>query len=397
MTPIPKLGENVELGLHDEVAVPVNIRNNQPDELCYTWSEVKLHQLTNSELEKYLGKVDDISNQNRSMKGDNKENVLIQTNDTPSSQPVVSRSGRLLHRTVTKPTYVDAVDILSDDEVQKVDNKRNLSKPSSSASRIAAQKRRTVSPTLGVKPKTGYKCSASLSYSISSSGVSTCCSQHTDNDSDSDATFAGFEPLSKDDQNKLSKLRKLETVEYGLKKRNRIRSYICHEGGCTFIGKAIWELNEHHIKMHQNVVCKVCNKSFKTPSSLQRHSYSHEELKFPCDQCEEAFAFNSELRFHKTVHCTIPTFKCMLKNCGKTYKSENELNKHVLKHSGMVWDCDAKNCTYSTDDRRNLQAHKRKHANTGSFTCEPCMKHFKYFMQLKHHRLKPECKAKRAI
>ena len=85
------------------------------------------------------------------------------------------------------------------------------------------------------------------------------------------------------------------------------------------------------------------------------------DLKFPCDQCKEAFAFCSELKFHKTFHQTIPTFRCMSKNCGKMYKSSNELNKHVLKHSGVVWDCDAKNCEYLTDDRRNLCAHKKKH------------------------------------
>ena len=32
----------------------------------------------------------------------------------------------------------------------------------------------------------------------------------------------------------------------------------------------------------------------------------------------------------------------MSKNCKKVYKSANELNKHVLKHSGMDWDCDEK-------------------------------------------------------
>ena len=179
-----------------------------------------------------------------------------------------------------------------------------------------------------------------------------------------------------------------------MQKRKRVRSYICHVGGCTFVGKSIYELNEHHVKMHQEVVCVKCNKSFKTPSSLQRHSYSHGDLKFPCDQYDKAFPFNSELCFHKTVHHKIPTYKCMSKNCGKMYKSANELNKHVLKHSGMVWDCDAKDCEYSTDDRRNLCAHKRKHLKVRSFKCEPCIKYFKFLMQLKHHRLKPECKAK---
>ena len=145
------------------------------------------------------------------MKGDNEDNISTQTNDIPSLQPSVSRSGRPLHRTMVKPTYMesDAADSSSDDEVLKVDNKRNLSKPSSSGpstSRIAAQKRRMVSPRLGVKPKRVYKWSASPTYSISSSGASTFRSQHSDNDSDSDVTFDGFEPLSQDDQNKLSKL-----------------------------------------------------------------------------------------------------------------------------------------------------------------------------------------------
>ena len=63
----------------------------------------------------------------------------------------------------------------------------------------------------------------------------------------------------------------------------------------------------------------------------------------------------------------------------------------------MVWDCDAKNCDYSTDDRRNLHAHKRKHSKVHSFQCKLCTKYFKYFMQLKQHRMKPECKAKRKI
>ena len=45
----------------------------------------------------------------------------------------------------------------------------------------------------------------------------------------------------------------------------------------------------------------------------------------------------------------------MSHNCNKVYKSANKLNKHVLKHSGMVWDCEEKDCEYSTDDRRNTE------------------------------------------
>ena len=94
------------------------------------------------------------------------------------------------------------------------------------------------------------------------------------------------------------------------------------------------------------------------------------------------FAFNSELCFHKTVHHTIPIFKCMSKKCGKMYKSANELNKHVLKHSGMVWDCDAKNCEYSMDDRRNLNAHKRKHQKSEVLSADRVLNTLKFCFSL---------------
>ena len=62
-----------------------------------------------------------------------------------------------------------------------------------------------------------YKRSDSPTYSITSSGVSECHSDHDEDDSD--ATFEGFEPLTEEDQEKLTKLGKLRTVEYGLKEK----------------------------------------------------------------------------------------------------------------------------------------------------------------------------------
>ena len=349
LTPIPEPGENVEVGCSGEMAVPLN-QCMETDDLCYAVSEVKLYRLTNSELEKHLGKLPNENQPTLHAKGDNKDTALnTNVEQSPqahtSCQPIpctaYSRLGRPLQTTVSRQTYADPEDSDSDVNavVPKADNKTPHSKPGSSgpcASRIAAQNKKTVAPEFGLKASKVYKRSDSPTYSITSSGASECHSDH-DEDTDSDAMFEGFKPLTEEDQEKLTKLGKLRTTEYGLKKRKRIRSYICHKGGCTFVGKSIRELNKHHIKMHKDVVCDVCNRSFKTPSSLKRHSYNHGELKFPCDQCNESFAFQSELNFHKSIH------------------------KHVLKHSGMVWDCDEKDCGYSTDDRRNLRAHKRKH------------------------------------
>ena len=136
----------------------------------------------------------------------------------------------------------------------------------------------------------------------------------------------------------------------------------------------------------------VVIKFFKTPSSMKHHAYCHGELAYVCDECKEGFAFKSELKFHHTVHCKVHSFHCMAKDCEKSYKSSNELNKHAQKHLSVTWDCSV--CDYSTDDRRNLRAHRKKHLKVGSHKCIPCNKNFHYYMQLKRHRAKPECQGK---
>ena len=180
----------------------------------------------------------------------------------------------------------------------------------------------------------------------------------------------------------------LNTVQYGLKHCKRIHTYRCHEENCDFTGKSLCELNEHHFDLHGEVKCTGCDKTFKTPSSMKHHAYCHGELKYFCDVCKEGFAFESELRFHPIVHQTVYSFHCMANNHGKSYKSANELNKHVQKHSGVTWDCNV--CEYSTDDRWNLRAHHKKHLKVGLHKCIPCNKSLDYYMQLKRHWVKPE-------
>ena len=127
-----------------------------------------------------------------------------------------------------------------------------------------------------------------------------------------------------------------------------MRTYRCQTENCKYIGKSLRELNAHHIDNHDKVQCHSCEKVFKTPSSMKRHSYCHGDLPHVCDVCKEGFAFKSELSFHRTVHRTVSSFHCVSKGCRKSFKSSNELNKHTQKHLGVTWECDK--CDYSTDD-----------------------------------------------
>ena len=145
------------------------------------------------------------------------------TSREPVPCTTYSRSGRPLHTTASRQMYMDPADSDSDVSavVPKADNKIPHLKPSSSgpsASRIAAQNKKTVAPEFGLKASNVYKRSDSPTYSITSSGASQCYSDHKE-DTDSDATIEGFEPFTEEDQEKLTKLGELRTTKYGLKKR----------------------------------------------------------------------------------------------------------------------------------------------------------------------------------
>ena len=104
---------------------------------------------------------------------------------------------------------------------------------------------------------------------------------------------------------------------YGIKKARHNRIFRCKE--CEYKSDSIKLLNEHHIEEHDPVPYTECDHISATPSSHDRHYYKHKERKFSCDNCEQTFAFKSELNAHKYSHRTERSFKCMASNCAKTF------------------------------------------------------------------------------
>ena len=149
----------------------------------------------------------------------------------------------------------------------------------------------------------------------------------------------------------------LTNKTHGIKKSKKERTFSCKE--CEFKSDSIKLLNEHHIEEHDPVPCTQCDHVSTTPSSHDHHMYKHKEHNFSCEDCEQSFAFSSELRAHKFSHRSERAFKCEAANCTKTFKSDTELQKHVKIHDGQLWHCDC--CKYKTPDIRNLQKHMVKH------------------------------------
>ena len=186
----------------------------------------------------------------------------------------------------------------------------------------------------------------------------------------------------------------LNIVHHHRDKPKKSRKFNCDE--CDVQENSLSELNSHYRNTHGVVTCKTCNKTFTTPSTLTRHSYSHGPQKHACTKkgCNYRLAFASELERHKLVHRTIATHQCQFANCERWYFSKDELNKHVRIHDGKRWDCDETGCNYSTPDKRLLKQHYRKHSDKKPYECSLCHKSFTYHTQYSRHVRDDVCEAK---
>ena len=131
--PVPEPGENIEIGFLEETAVSVN-KKTSADDSCFVPLEVKLYRLTNSELEKYLGKI-----KSSNTKGDNTEQFLQSDETNPEVSTPYSKTGRPLRMAATKTSYRDNVESDNDSDgveyVTKADNRTlrpKLGKPGTS-------------------------------------------------------------------------------------------------------------------------------------------------------------------------------------------------------------------------------------------------------------------------
>ena len=156
---------------------------------------------------------------------------------------------------------------------------------------------------------------------------------------------------------------------------------------CTEIFSTVKELKTHHRKDHGIVKCPRCERYFSTQSSLDRHSYSHGELKFSCDVCGKGFAFQSRLNQHMTVYIS-NKLSCPKKKCDKQFKNIWDLNRHMRCHTKGGWHyCNF--CDYKNKDKRNTDSHMRIRSTDDEdkpYDCEKCGKHMRFSMQFKRHK-----------
>ena len=156
---------------------------------------------------------------------------------------------------------------------------------------------------------------------------------------------------------------------------------------CTEIFGSVKDLNTHHKQDHGIVKCEKCEKYFSTQSSLDKHSYTHGELKFNCELCGKCFPFESRLDQHMLVRINNNKLSYPKKSCDKQFKSVGDLNRHVRSHTKEGWYY-YDHCDYKNKDKRNTGSHMRTHstAEESYYECDKCGKKMRFSTQFKQHR-----------
>ena len=90
--------------------------------------------------------------------------------------------------------------------------------------------------------------------------------------------------------------------------------YTCPK--CGIKNTSIQSVNEHYKCRHDGVRCKICDKSFSTPNTQDKHMYIHDSKKrHVCKQYGKEFPFASMLNDHKGQHTTGKRHPCWWPGC----------------------------------------------------------------------------------
>ena len=155
---------------------------------------------------------------------------------------------------------------------------------------------------------------------------------------------------------------------------------------CSKIFETLRELNAHHRADHGIVKCPKCDKYFSSQTSLDKHSYSHGDLRFNCEECGRQFLFESRLEQHKMTHINIK-LSCPKKNCDHEFKSIGDINRHIKTHSKGGWfKCDK--CSYKNKNKQNTESHMHTYLSEedGKYVCDKCGKKMRYSTQFLRHK-----------
>lgn len=136
----------------------------------------------------------------------------------------------------------------------------------------------------------------------------------------------------------------------------------------------------------EKCICNICGKSFKSKDNLNRHVTKHSGIRdFKCMFCPREFYFQRELNAHfKHQHFEVKKFVCSI--CDADFTTNASLKKHIaLIHmeEDRKFECDS--CKLSFKTKGTLSIHQRTHTKEKPFKCQKCLSAFSQKSILQRH------------
>ncbi|XP_058830508.1 GDNF-inducible zinc finger protein 1-like [Topomyia yanbarensis] len=174
------------------------------------------------------------------------------------------------------------------------------------------------------------------------------------------------------------------SIVHGIEKSKRFR---CDQCDASF--HELSELKDHR-EIHEKLECHICHQVYLTKTALRKHlSRIHETTKenFICDSCGEGYRNISLLNRHiSRTHLGHREERVQCDTCD-TWVNKCNIKKHIdTVHSGInaAVTCDI--CHQVYPNRKSMVTHKWRVHVEEKFQCEYCDRKFKRRVTLQEHR-----------
>ncbi|XP_024882148.1 gastrula zinc finger protein XlCGF57.1-like isoform X2 [Temnothorax curvispinosus] len=166
------------------------------------------------------------------------------------------------------------------------------------------------------------------------------------------------------------------------------KSYTCHICGKQFVqsGSLYYHLKHVHDGV-KNHTCDICGRSFAMKTAMEDHRRIHTgERPYVCHTCGKTFKTKASLYIHSKIHTDEFPYQCTY--CAKRFRWRQQMLGHLTVHTGEKNHmCDI--CGKGFGVKNDLTRHKRVHSEEKPYKCNQCGVSFGQKRYLKsHERLK---------